>query len=353
MTDTKTTCCITAIVINFNTAALTVRCVNSLLESGVERVLVLDNGSESADYEFLQRAFRPESVCRLLRSESNLGFAAGSNFLIEEALCDAQCSHVLLLNSDAILARDGLRELTWKAMSSEADLTGGKVNRLLVADDGSVTLTGIVESHGIALYKTLLASNRKHDEEIFLGPTGGCALLSRRMLEAMRRVHGYVFDPDYFCYAEDTDLCIRARLMGYVAAYTDEIVAYHQGQASSGGGFSDFVYYHGIRNSIWTLIKSFPVALLVRNLHWVLLLHAGIVLRHVMRGKLGLTLRIYRDGFGNWSHLLRKRRKIFESVSAEPAHRLGYFVTPWFYEPGYLRSAIRQLFFFWKLKDRS
>lgn len=352
MTATPGASSVTAIVINYNTAELTARCVRSLLDSGVGRVLVLDNASVLADFHQLQQIMPASDICRLLRSESNVGFAAGSNLLISEAFSDSYCSHILMLNSDAVLAPGGFCRLVEKARENAADMVGGRVNLLAISEDGVEILTDTVESHGIALYKTLLASNRKHDEEIFLGPTGGCALLSRTMLEALRRQHGYVFDPDYFCYAEDTDLCIRARLLGYGSAHTDAVVAYHQGQASSGGGFSDFVYYHGIRNSIWTLIKSCPTSVLLRNLHWIVILHAGIVVRHTMRGKLSITLRIYRDGFGAWRLLRRKRAKIYESVLDDPGQRLGQFVTPWFYEPGYLKKAVRELLSFKRLDGR-
>lgn len=335
---------LTALVINYNTAPLTARCVRSLASQGLTTVMVLDNASERADFEALEFALSEIPECKLIHSERNLGFAGGSNLLITSALARANCTHVLLLNSDAILASDGLRALLATALHTNADLVGGRVNLLIVDDDGKEHLTDTIESHGIALYKTLLASNRKHSAEAYLGPTGGCALLSRVMLENVLNTHGYVFDSDYFCYAEDTDLCIRATLLGHPSAHTDQVVAYHQGQASSGGGFSDFVYYHGIRNSVWTLIKSVPATLLIRKLPWVLLLHAGIIVRHTVRGKFRLTLRIYWDAFRRLPALLRKRRLVSRSSFApDSTARLDSCITPWFYEPDYLRGAINDL----------
>jgi len=41
---------LTAAVINFNTAALTRRCTRSLVDAGVPRILVLDNGSAAEDF---------------------------------------------------------------------------------------------------------------------------------------------------------------------------------------------------------------------------------------------------------------------------------------------------------------
>ncbi|HRQ56876.1 MAG TPA: glycosyltransferase [Azoarcus taiwanensis] len=334
-----------ATVINYNTASLTARCVQSLIDAGFERIWVLDNASSHADRTALEKHLQPHAPrCMLVLSDRNLGFAAGSNLLIEHALDEPDMTHVFLLNSDAIVTADGITALCGAVRNSSADLAGGRVHRLECAADGSEVYTDEAESLGIALYKTLLASNRKHREEAFLGPTGGCALLSRDVLESLRNAHGYVFDPDYFCYAEDTDLCIRAVLLGHSATYVDTVVAYHEGQASSGGGFNDFVYYHGIRNSVWTVIKSVPGTIIARNLHWVLLLHAGIIVRHTLRSKFRLTVRLYYDAFRVLPALLGKRRAIRRTRRADAVAELTKTITPWFYEPGYLRMAVRDLF---------
>ena len=45
---------VVAAVVNYNTAALTRACTESLLASGVPQVLVLDNASSEADYRRLR-----------------------------------------------------------------------------------------------------------------------------------------------------------------------------------------------------------------------------------------------------------------------------------------------------------
>ena len=81
-----------AAVVNFNTAELTRRCTRSLLDAGVANILVLDNASEADQYRRLEAAHAGEAAgVRVIRSETNLGFAQGCNHLIEEALRDARC----------------------------------------------------------------------------------------------------------------------------------------------------------------------------------------------------------------------------------------------------------------------
>src|SRR6185503_7475539 len=114
-----------------------------------------------------------------------------------------------LVNSDAVVKAEGLAACLAAMDAEGCDLMGGRMLK-----PGDVTGPDAIDSLGITLYKSMLASNRKSTADAYLGPTGGFAVYSRRFLEEVGRLHGYVFDPTYFCYAEDTDLCVRARLIG-------------------------------------------------------------------------------------------------------------------------------------------
>lgn len=333
---------VVALVINFNTSSLTIQCVDSLRETGIRNVLVLDNASHSEDVASLRAALgNHEPSAQLFESLQNLGFAAGSNFLIDQALKHPTTRFALLLNSDAVAIPSGMREMLRIALEDNLDLVGGK---MLEAATRADRASSSVDSLGIAMYRPLLASNRKTMDEEFLGPTGGCAIYSRRLLEELKTLHGYAFDPTYFCYAEDTDLCIRARLLGATAGYADTAVAVHTGQASSGGGFSDFVLYHGIRNSIWTVAKSVPLNAIIRNLPWIILLHLGIVVRHSLRGKIKIIFRLYAHALRGMPEMLEKRKVVQTTRRISPDH-FNRFITPKFYETGYLKNVLRELCF--------
>ena len=328
---------VVAAVVNFNTAELTRRCVRSLLGSGVNAVLVLDNGSPPEDYGRLCAVEGVDGV-RILRSELNLGFAQGCNRLIDEALGMPGCERVLLVNSDAVVDSAGLAACLAEMQDGSHDLMGGRMLKPTVVG-GSET----VDSLGISLYRSLLASNRKSIEDAYLGPTGGFALYSRRFLEEVKRLHGYVFDPSYFCYAEDTDLCVRARLLGCAVGYTDRVVAYHEGQASSTGDYNDFILYHGIRNSIWMAAKSIPFWILIAHLPWVLVLHAGIVIRHVRQGRWRTVLRLYRDAIARLPAVLAERSRV-QSSRRVTLREFRRHIDRQFYERAFVRNALRQLF---------
>jgi GT2 family glycosyltransferase len=329
---------VTAAVINYNTATLTRRCTRSLAEAGISHILVLDNASSADDYARLAGDHAEDGASiAIVRSQTNLGFAQGSNMLIDEALSDARCQRVLLVNSDALVDAKGLEACLREMAAGGHDLMGGRMMK------PAATGEPIVDSLGIALYKSLLASNRKSTTDAYLGPTGGLAVYSRRFLEELMRLHGYVFDPSYFCYAEDTDLCVRARLLGCSIGYADAVVAYHEGQASSTGEYNDFILYHGIRNSVWMAAKSLPSWILVRHLPWYLLLHAGVVIRHTLQGRWRTVFRLYRDAIAGLPAALRRRRAVQESRRV-PLAAFRSHIDRRFYESRFLKDAVRDLF---------
>jgi GT2 family glycosyltransferase len=199
-----------------------------------------------------------------------------------------------------------------------------------------------VDSLGIALFRSTLASNRKDETEILLGPSGGCALLTRRLLEDLSATHGECFDETFFCYAEDTDLAVRARWLGYRAAYADEAIIRHSGSLSSGGPDNDFVLYHGIRNSLWWLVKNAPTGWLIRSVPWFIALHGAIWVRHLRRGRARVLWRLYRDAIKGMP-VMRRKRAVIRAARRIPASDFSRWVTPKFYEGGYLRRALSEL----------
>lgn len=321
-----------AVVVNFNTSSLTIRCVASLVVvPAVRKVIVVDNHSSREQIDELRRGLaRFESRVVFLPNATNLGFAGASNQGITIALEDAEVTHVLLLNSDAEATddmSDWLNDL-------EGDLCAARVMS---------TGTGEVDSTGIVMYASALASNRTNDTEPLFGPTGGCAVYSRRLIEDLISSHGYCFDVDFFCYAEDTDVAARAILLGYHPVYDGRAVAVHVGQASTGSKFNDFILYHGIRNSIWTVLKSFPACAVLRRAHKIFALHFGIVFMHTLQGRGRTVWALYRDAIMGVRVFLRKRRTIRQSRRIS-TRQFENFLSRRFYDPGYLRSKVRTLF---------
>ncbi len=326
---------IAALVLNFNTASLTAACVESLLaDPAVARVLVLDNGSNEADRVALRERLAGAAGVSVIEASCNHGFAGGCNLGIARLLEDSAVQAVCLLNSDAQLCPGGLTRM---AEAAGARLDQALVGARMLKPDGEI------DSLGIAFFWSCLASNRTSTRDRHFGPTGGCALIGRALFEDLQRSHGNVFAEAFFCYAEDTDLVARLRLLGYQPSYVDEVVAIHAGQASSGGGFNDFVLYHGIRNSIWMMLRCVPWPILLIMSPLVLVLHLAIAVRHGLRGRWRVVACLYRDALVALPRVLRERR-VIQGTKVIGARQFAQAMTPRFYDSRYLATALRQLF---------
>lgn len=326
------------LVINYNTAKQTLRCLESIQQSTLlpDWVLVLDNASAAVDYQCLiegARAPQAGLLC-IYRSERNLGFAEGSNVLIDLLLNQSACNYVVLLNNDAVAQKDMLAVLlhALQVAGEGAGLAGGRMHKL--ADPAEV------DTLGIAMYASLMPADRKSLDDAYVGPTGGCCMLDRLLIEQLKAVSGYCFDPRFFCYCEDTDLVMRAVLMGYRPVYLDQLLALHEGQASSGGGYNPFVAYHGLRNTLWMHIKLMPSELWWRYGVFLLLAHILMIGRHILSGRFSLMLRVYRDALRSAPEFWAERKQLQERL---PAHgqALDDRITKRFYRMGYLRHVLQ------------
>ena len=101
-------------IINWNSYSDTIKCIGSVLSLNCSseiaiQLLVIDNASDDADAEMLEKWLRSNDI-PLIRNSENLGFAGGHNYAIKKAI-DSECTYVWLLNNDAIVYQDTLDEL--------------------------------------------------------------------------------------------------------------------------------------------------------------------------------------------------------------------------------------------------
>src|SRR5690606_15403299 len=232
-------------------ADITQRCIASVLgDTRVpDRVLVMDNGGgEASAFNQMRQSYETESRVRFRGIGENLGFAAACEVAFDELLAVPDLQAVLLINNDCEV-EPGFVEAMANALDADNHID------MVAAQMVPTHQPEAVDSLGITFFSCGIAANRQSIDEPLLGPCGGAALYSARLLRDLRERTGQCFEPRYFCYAEDTDLAIRARLLGYRASYAPTAVARHIGSAASGGSDTPFVMYHGLRNSLSTLAR--------------------------------------------------------------------------------------------------
>ena len=226
---------LTAVVSNWETADYTVRCVEALVGDGVpgDRIVVVDNGSQDDSFARLRERF-PRSI--VLRLEENVGYARAMN----HGARALEGESYLLANSDAFLHRPGSVAAMLAALGDER--VGVVAPRVLNED---LTLQPTVmptNSPGVALVRasglSRLIPNRwqprwsthwDHSSSREIRGADGAVLLVRG--ETWRQLEG--FDERMRMYAEDLDLCWRARKLGWRIWFARDAEFVHLGAGAT------------------------------------------------------------------------------------------------------------------------
>lgn len=333
---------IAVLVINYNTAHATAGCVSSLVSSGWKTIWVLDNGSTLSDREALARLLRPHEGVTLTHSSTNLGFAGGANLLMSSPGAGRSVSHYLLINSDCVATTSA--SLVASNVSDDIHLAGWGLLKPMHTDGRqSQPVAQEIDSMGMTMYMSGIAANRRKAAQRMFGPTGACMLISETLRLDLLRCHGYVFDEDYFCYAEDSDLVGRAIVLGYRPQLIEGFFGSHHGQMSSAKIGDEFIGYHGLRNSIWTVVKVFPLATLPFVLPLLTLVLSGALLRDLRLGRKRSSLLAIVHAIRALPLVLCKRAAVQANRRVSTLHFLRY-VSPMLYDFDYLRLQLFRLF---------
>jgi GT2 family glycosyltransferase len=232
---------LTVIIISFQTRELTLSAIESALsQHGPRReVIVVDNASTDGTVPAI--AYRFPQV-RLLAQAENLGFARANNLAARQA----RGRFLLLLNPDTVALPGAFAEITSFAHQwPHAMIWGGRVvdahgntNPRSCARRPSLWSV-VAQSAGFsALWPRVPFFNPEampgwyRDGTRHVDIVVGCFLLIRR--EDWRRLGG--FDPAYFMYGEDVDLCLRAAQLGGRPAITPRAMIQHDEGASQPRG---------------------------------------------------------------------------------------------------------------------
>jgi GT2 family glycosyltransferase len=190
-------------------------CLQSLLASThpATRIVVVDDASTDGAVE---RATARFPAIDVLRNEKNLGFAATCNRGIERAI-EHDADYVLLLNQDTTVAPDMLATLV--ACGDEHPAAGCIAPKTLAMQpmpDGAPQLLYAGAWRQCLPLRQHVPGSGRADRATATSPievdyAWGHGMLLRSA--ALRDVG--LFDPDFFMYYEDIDLCLRLHDAGW------------------------------------------------------------------------------------------------------------------------------------------
>lgn len=294
------------IVLDWNGAEVTGDCLHSLMEMDEYanlqvQVVVVDNGSQPSAASQLQAEF--PSV-RFLRSESNLGFAAGNNLGIRYAL-ENGFDYTLLLNNDTTVDTSFLSHLVY-AMEATDNVAAAQPKILfqhqknLIWNAGTRfhSWLGITRTRG---YKE--TDKGQYDLQQYMPWLTGCCILFNNSI--LKSLNNQWLNEGYATYFEDVELSLRLRNAGHRLLYVPASKIWHiagysvERQPSNEGNKSAHIVYTHTRNGFW-IVRQFlhpvwrPIALVRQSLYTVSLM--GF---YTLRGrwkKLDATFRALGDG---------------------------------------------------------
>jgi GT2 family glycosyltransferase len=214
------------------------KCVHALLQqsiAGEMEILVIDNHSDTDALGILQNRLKGLPNVRLLESNKNAGFGGGYAVGIRQA----RGTYLLLNNPAKILEPDAVKKMIDRM---ERDPSIGIVAPKLMHDDGTVRssarafphlfdviakrLPGISDAKNVRRY--LQSDISPNQERTVDWVIGGCLLMKT---ELMHQLGG--FDPRFFLFFEDIDLCRRVHELGKSVLYFPQATAVDRKQRFS------------------------------------------------------------------------------------------------------------------------
>ena len=246
---------VTIIIVNWNGRHHLEACFSALAEQtqkGFETIMV-DNASRDGSVAYVRQTF---PWVRLILLPENRGFSGGNIAGLQAITVDKEM--VVLLNNDTA------PELTWLerlVAAADAHPECGIVAAHLTDWEGIFTDSAgdgcRVTGRGYARHRGLPSEGAPASGPCF-GACAGAALYRREMIADV----GFL-DDEFFLNFEDTDLSVRARLLGWKAWFCREAVVRHRVSASQ-RAWSPWNSYYGARNHVWVCAKNLPTWLLVK-----------------------------------------------------------------------------------------
>ncbi|PYS36373.1 MAG: hypothetical protein DMF75_01075, partial [Acidobacteria bacterium] len=240
---------VSIIILNYNGREHLEACLSSLQDLEFPKqqleIIVVDNGSTDGSLGLVKARF-PGVV--LAQNETNLGFSKAANIGAERA----KGEYLAFLNNDMRVARDWLSVLLETARAGEGFACVGST--VLNWEGTEVDFKGRIDDAFCLAYEPSndpSADLSAAPYSLTLFDSGGAALIQR---QAFHELGG--FDPDFFLYQEDVDLCWRLWLRGYECAISSESVVYHRGGATSNKLAPEYVHRLSQRHTLCSIFKN-------------------------------------------------------------------------------------------------
>jgi GT2 family glycosyltransferase len=221
---------VSIVIVNWNTRDLLAQCLTSIERhppSGAYEVWIVDNASADGSQIMVREQF---PWVHLIENRENVGFARANN----QAIRHSQGRYVLLLNSDAQLARGVLSSMV---AFLDADPAAGITGVCVASPDGDPQFCHGSFPSLYTEFRSLFGLHRwdlscwdRLDAPLEVDWVSGACLMARK---AMMDQIG-LLDEGFFFFGEEVDLCYRAVHAGWKVFLVPSLPIIHVGAGSMG-----------------------------------------------------------------------------------------------------------------------
>lgn len=243
---------LTAVTVTFNSADVLPDFLASVAaQRGNWSLIIVDNASTDGTRELLAGLDDPR--IRVILSDRNGGFAAGTNIGIRAALAAAATS-VLLLNNDTVFGPDLFEQMERRLTAYGADA----ISPVIVFDHDPKAIW-FAGGH-LKWIRGVKVIHDRYEQDVDTAGTqpfktlfcpACCMLFSRAALERVG-----LLDEDFFVYWEDAEHSLRMEAAGMVTMVDPDMRVRHKASALTGGMNSEFSTFQQSKNRVILLRKA-------------------------------------------------------------------------------------------------
>lgn len=223
---------LTAVIVTYQSASTIAGALSALRrghDAGLLDAVIVDNNSSDATQDILERE---ANWAHVLFTGKNNGFGRGCN------LGSAHVSnpYTIFINPDAVVEPEAIRTmLDFMEQNPMVGIVGPAIVEGEADAIGELQVTGERPTPAsmlrAALPRSPSGSRPIEPGSLPFRTEWVCGAVLMIRTELLRRLHG--FDPRFFLYWEEMDLCLRAEELGFETWAVGTAVAHHVGGASS------------------------------------------------------------------------------------------------------------------------
>lgn len=314
---------VSVIIVNYNGKNLIKTVLSSIKKSSYNyfETIIVDNDSTDGSQEFIKKNY---GAVKLVENKENLGYSG-----INSALKHCKGEYILFLNNDMEIDRECISNLVSSIQSDEKAAMAAP--KLINFYNKSLQSGGTWVSRAFYNGHIRGGGDDKSKEIPYLG----VGLIKKEFVG----MFGYLFDPDYFIYAEDLDLGLRIRLNGKKILFEPSAVLYHMHAATTKKAGGALTTYLMERNLLTTFFRVLSVKNTLLYLPYVLCARFVAIIKDMATLKVNLAFSRIKAILFILLHLnsiLKKRHQIQKFRKADDAYILKVFSEKHLFKPKFI-----------------